>query len=59
LKRKDLVRELVRSGCFLLRRGSRHDIYMNRQNGKKAPVPRHKEIKDSLCVLIKGQLGVK
>jgi len=49
MRRRDLIRELVRSGCYLKRHGKRHDIYINLQNGKKAPVPRHTEIKESLC----------
>ena len=37
----------------------KHDIYMNPKNRRKAPVPRHSEIKDSLCELIRKQLGLK
>jgi mRNA interferase HicA len=58
VKRKDLLKELVHSGCYLKRHGSNHDIYVNPHNGKKAPIPRHSEIKDTLCKLIKKQLGV-
>ena len=59
MKRRDLIRELVDSGCYLKRHGGRHDIYMNSMNGKKAPVPRHSDIKDSLCDLIMKQLGIR
>jgi len=59
VKRRDLVRELVEQGCYLRRHGRKHDIYINPQNGKKAPIPRHPEIKESLCELIKRQLGLK
>ncbi|MEA1998846.1 MAG: type II toxin-antitoxin system HicA family toxin [Euryarchaeota archaeon] len=59
MKRRDFIRELVDAGCYLKRHGGRHDIYMNRLNGKKAPVPRHLEIKDSLCELIRGQPGIR
>ncbi|MEA3283314.1 MAG: type II toxin-antitoxin system HicA family toxin [Euryarchaeota archaeon] len=48
MKRRDFIRELVDAGCYLKRHGGRHDIYMNPMNGKKAPVPRHSDIKDSL-----------
>ncbi|NOT55260.1 MAG: type II toxin-antitoxin system HicA family toxin [Deltaproteobacteria bacterium] len=58
MKRGDLLRELVDAGCYLVRHGKRHDIYANPKNGKKAPVPRHVEIKDGLCELIRKQLGV-
>jgi len=59
VKRSDLVRELVEEGCYLRRHGRKHDIYINPKNGKKAPIPRHPEIKDSLCELIRKQLGLK
>jgi predicted RNA binding protein YcfA (HicA-like mRNA interferase family) len=59
LKRQEFIRELVNKGCFLKRHGSNHDIYVNPQNGKKAPVPRHQEIRDSLCKLIRRQLGIE
>jgi len=59
MKRHDLVRKLVDAGCYLKRHGKRHDIYMNLKNGRKAPVSRHSEIKDSLCELIRKQLGLK
>ncbi|MFW6102369.1 MAG: type II toxin-antitoxin system HicA family toxin [Chloroflexota bacterium] len=59
MKRRDLIRELVEQGCYLRRHGRRHDIYINPKNGKKAPIPRHPEIKESLCELIKRQLGLK
>ncbi|MBA4397825.1 MAG: addiction module toxin, HicA family [Syntrophus sp. (in: bacteria)] len=58
MKRTDFVRELVRAGCHLKRHGGRHDIYINPKNGRKAPVPRHTEIKESLCDLIRNQLGI-
>jgi mRNA interferase HicA len=59
LNRRELIRELTRQGCYLERHGKRHDLYGNPQNGRKAPVPRHTEIKDSLCELIRRQLGLK
>ncbi|MBN1795408.1 MAG: type II toxin-antitoxin system HicA family toxin [Sedimentisphaerales bacterium] len=58
MKRKALIKEIVKSGCFLKRHGGRHDIYANPRNGRQAPVPRHSEIKDSLVRLIKGQLDI-
>lgn len=59
MKRRDLIRELVNAGCYLKRHGSSHDIYVNPNNGKKTPVPRHSEIKESLASLIRRQLGLK
>ncbi|MGA7698510.1 MAG: type II toxin-antitoxin system HicA family toxin [Thermoguttaceae bacterium] len=51
-------RELESAGCVLYRHAGRHDIYLNRQSGRKAPVPRHDEVRDSLCRLIRRQLGL-
>ncbi len=59
MKRGNFIRELVRAGCYLERHGKKHDIYANPKNGKKAPVPRHSEIKESLCELIRRQLGLQ
>jgi YcfA-like protein. len=59
VKRRDLIKELVGAGCYLRRHGKRHDIYMNLKSGRKAPIPRHSEIKDSLCELMRRQLGLK
>jgi len=58
VKRRDFIRELVDLGCYLKRHGKKHDIYSNPKNNKNAPVPRHSEIKESLCDLIRKQLGV-
>ncbi len=59
MKRKEFIKELVEAGCYLKRHGSKHDIYVNPKNGRKAPVPRHGEIKNTLCELIRKQLGLK
>ena len=59
MKRTQFIRELVDAGCELKRHGKKHDIYINPHNGKKAPVPRHSELKESLCVLIRKQLRIE
>ncbi|RIK72809.1 MAG: addiction module toxin, HicA family [Planctomycetota bacterium] len=59
MKRVDFIRQLEQAGCELHRHGSRHDVYQNPATGKKAPVPRHREISNSLCRLIRRQLGVE
>jgi predicted RNA binding protein YcfA (HicA-like mRNA interferase family) len=56
MKRTKLIKELEKSGCILLRHGSRHDIYLNPSTGKKQPVPRHSEIDDHLVKHIKKHL---
>lgn len=58
MKRSELLKELRRAGCHLHRHGRRHDLYINPANGSKAPVPRHTEFKNSLCELIRKQLGL-
>lgn len=58
MKRKELLRLLVQHQCVLHRHGANHDIYLNVRNGRKAPVPRHSEIKDTLAKLILKQLDV-
>ena len=58
MKRKKLIRELEKAGCVLHRHGAKHDIYINPSTGKKTPIPRHNEIKESLCRLIRKQLGL-
>jgi predicted RNA binding protein YcfA (HicA-like mRNA interferase family) len=59
VNRNQFVRELVRAGCYLKRKGGRHDLYANPRTRKAAPVPRHAEIKDSLCRLIRRQLELE
>jgi len=59
VKRNEFVRSLAKRECHLLRHGARHDVYVNHLNGRKAPVPRHAEIKDSLVKLIERQLGLQ
>lgn len=58
MKRKELVRDLVKSGCVLKRSVGGHDVYHNPLTNRSAPVPRHTEIGDILCKQIKRQLGV-
>ena len=58
MKRKVFIKFLESKGCTLLRHGARHDIYQNRSNGKKQPIPRHTEIDEVLARHIKKQLGI-
>jgi predicted RNA binding protein YcfA (HicA-like mRNA interferase family) len=58
VKRQEFIKELTAAGCYLKRHGANHDIFVNQKNGRKAPVPRHAEIKDSLCMLIKKKLVI-
>ena len=58
MKRSEFLRRINGLGCELLRLGNRHDIYINTNNGKRAPIPRHKEIADTLTKIILKQLGI-
>ena len=58
MKRRALIKELEQAGCVLERHGGRHDVYRNPANRRKAPVPRHREIADTLCEVIRKQLGL-
>ncbi len=59
MKRAAFLRKLTQEGCVLHRHGGRHDLYLNPKNGRKAPVPRHNEIKESLCRVIRKQLDIE
>ena len=59
MNRGSLIQRLVKAGCYLKRHGHRHDIYVNPANGRQAPIPRHREIKDSLVNLVLKQLGIE
>jgi predicted RNA binding protein YcfA (HicA-like mRNA interferase family) len=58
VKRQAFIKELEQAGCVLVRHGSKHDVYRNPANGRQAPVPRHREIADTLCYVIRKQLGI-
>ncbi len=49
MNRQDLIREIEKSGCVLLRHGARHDWYRNPKTGVSQPIPRHREIVEPLA----------
>ncbi|QNJ24591.1 YcfA-like family protein [Synechococcus sp. SYN20] len=49
MKRTDLIKQLEKAGCVLLRHGGRHDIFHQPQTGRTQPVPRHREINEILA----------
>ena len=59
MKRKEFIRLLEKEGCFLLRSGAKHDIYLNKATGQKQPVPRHAEIDNVLAKHIRKYIGLK
>jgi mRNA interferase HicA len=52
MKRTELIRKIERMGCVLIRHGHRHDWYQNPNTKVSQPVPRHREITDSLAKYI-------
>jgi mRNA interferase HicA len=56
MKRVALVKRIEKTGCVLLRHGSRHDIYHNPITGHSEPVPRHREINEFLAKRIISRL---
>jgi len=58
MKRRRFIKTLIEQGCYLKRHGGKHDLYANPANGRVSPVPRHHEIKDLTCRLIRQQLGL-
>lgn len=59
MKRRDFIRELSRAGCSLHRQGGKHEIWINPKNNRKTSVPRHTELRDSLCEEIRALLGLE
>ncbi len=59
MKRRDLLKFLNNNSCILKRHGANHDIYVNLLSNKIAPIPRHNEIRESICEMIFKQLGVQ
>ncbi len=58
MKRIDLTRHIERSGCEMLREGSRHTVYINRTAKRVSTVPRHREINDFLARKICDDLQI-
>lgn len=59
MKRLDLIRHLEAQGCYLLREGGRHSVYVNPLVGKSTTVPRHREVNDYLARKICRDLDIR
>lgn len=57
MKREDLIKKIEQIGCILIRHGSKHDWYQNPITRISQPIPRHREITDSLAKHIIKMLG--
>jgi predicted RNA binding protein YcfA (HicA-like mRNA interferase family) len=49
MKRTVLIRKIESIGCVFIRHGGRHDWYQNKKTKVSQPIPRHREIVDSLA----------
>ncbi len=49
MKRTEVIRTIEAMGCVLIRHGGKHDWYQNPATKVSQPVPRHREIKDTLA----------
>jgi mRNA interferase HicA len=49
MKRLDLIKEIESNGCILIRHGGSHDWYQKPNTKISQPVPRHREIAESLA----------
>ena len=58
MKRLDLERHMRAHGCALVREGGNHSIWKNPANGKVAPVPRHREVKEGTARSVCRQLEI-
>lgn len=58
MKLSDLEKHLRQNGCTKKREGGSHSIWCNSQNGKIAPVPRHRDIKLLLAKRICKELEI-
>jgi mRNA interferase HicA len=58
VKRRDLLRRLRENGCQLVREGAEHSIWENPTNGRRASVPRHREIAEYTALRILHHLGI-
>jgi mRNA interferase HicA len=58
VKLAEFTRHLTVNGCRLLREGGKHSIFINDHSGRRASVPRHREIKYPTGLRICRQLGI-
>lgn len=57
MKRLDLIRAIEKMGGVFIRSGGKHDWYQNPITKVAQPVPRHREIRESLAKHIIRMLG--
>jgi predicted RNA binding protein YcfA (HicA-like mRNA interferase family) len=52
LKRNDFIKILKDRGVVFHNHGAKHDIFIYQNSGKKIPIPRHGEIKNTTVTKI-------
>jgi len=57
MKRRNLIKQIEKSGCRLMRHGGKHDWYQNPATGMAQPIPRHREINEHLARSILKKLA--
>lgn len=57
MKRRDLEKLLKNNGWYFLRAGSNHDVFTNGVDTE--PIPRHKEVNETLAKAIIKRRGLK
>jgi len=58
MRRREFERYLSLNGCFQLREGGNHTIWVNPVNNKQSSIPRHNEIVNITCKVICKQLEI-
>jgi predicted RNA binding protein YcfA (HicA-like mRNA interferase family) len=58
MKRAKLVRYLEEHGCYLIREGAGHSVFVNFKTNEMTTVPRHTELGDNLAKEICKQPGI-
>jgi mRNA interferase HicA len=58
VKLRELERHLRNHRCQFEREGGNHTLWKNPANGKVAPVPRHREVKENTARSVCRQLEI-
>ena len=59
MKRVVLLKYLRKHGCFLIREGAKHSVFLNPAVEKTSTVPRHNEVDNFLAKKICKDLGIQ
>jgi predicted RNA binding protein YcfA (HicA-like mRNA interferase family) len=59
MKRSKLIKYIEVNGGEFVREGANHSLYKNIKNGRLTTIPRHSDIKESLCRKICKDLGIE